>query len=80
MQSGWVFRLVDFQPDSVRGPMSRKESIRHHADRAFQELDRARSAVSEEAAMAHLELSELHLEKMHALTETPGPRLHLVRD
>ena len=60
--------------------MSRKDSIRHHADRAFQELDRARSASSEEAAMAHLELSELHLGKMHALTEAPVPFLQLVRD
>jgi hypothetical protein len=60
--------------------MSRQDSIRHHADRAFQELDRARSASSEEAAMAHLELSELHLEKMHALTEAPVPHLQLVRD
>jgi hypothetical protein len=59
--------------------MSRKETIRHHADRAFQELDRARAAVSEEAAMAHLELSELHLEKMHKLNEAPRPALHLVQ-
>ena len=58
--------------------MSRKESIRHHADRAFEELDRARSASSEEAAMAHLELSELHLEKMHALSEAPTPSLRVV--
>jgi hypothetical protein len=60
--------------------MSRKEVIRHHADRAFQELERARSASTEEAAMAHLELSELHLEKMHALTEAPVAHLQLVRD
>jgi hypothetical protein len=58
--------------------MSRKDSIRHHADRAFEELERARRAVSEEAAMAHLELSELHLGKMHALTEAPRPALKLV--
>ena len=58
--------------------MSRKETMRHHADRAFQELERARSASSEEAAMAHLELSELHLEKMHSLSEAPAFRLHLV--
>lgn len=58
--------------------MSRKESIRHHTDRAFEELDRARKASSEEAAMAHLELSELHLEKMHALTEAPRPPLKAV--
>ena len=58
--------------------MSRKESIRHHTDRAFEELDRARKASSEEAAMAHLELSELHLEKMHELTEAPKASLRLV--
>jgi len=60
--------------------MSRQETIRHHADRAFQELERARSASSDEAAMAHLELSELHLGKMHALTEAPIASLHIVRD
>jgi hypothetical protein len=60
--------------------MSRKESIRHHADRAFEELDRARAASSDEAAIAHLELSELHLEQMHRLTEAPRPALRLVRD
>ncbi|WP_167737335.1 hypothetical protein [Sphingomonas parva] len=54
--------------------------MRHHADRAFQELDRARSASSEEAAMAHLELSELHLEKMHEFSEAPPTRLHVVKD
>lgn len=58
--------------------MSRKESIRHHTDRAFEELDRAQAAASEEAAMAHLELSELHLEQMHRLTEAPRPALRLV--
>ena len=60
--------------------MSRKDSMRHHADRAFQELERARSACTEEAAMAHLELSELHLGKMHALSEAPVPNLQLVRN
>jgi hypothetical protein len=58
--------------------MSRKDSIRHHADRAFEELDRARAASSNEAAIAHLELSELHLEQMHRLTEAPQPALRLV--
>ena len=60
--------------------MSRRESIRHHTDRAFQELDRARAAASDEAAIAHLELSELHLEQMHKLTEEPRPALRLVSD
>jgi hypothetical protein len=58
--------------------MSRQDTIRHHADRAFQELDRARAASSDEAAIAHLELSELHLEQMHRLTEAPRPALRLV--
>ena len=58
--------------------MSRKESIRHHTDRAFEELERARRASSEEAAMAHLELSELHLEKMHELSEAPRVALRVV--
>ena len=60
--------------------MSRNDSMRHHADRAFQELERARSASSEEAAMAHLELSELHLERMHSLRAPAGARLHLVQN
>jgi hypothetical protein len=58
--------------------MSIRDSIRHHADRAFEELDRARAASSEEAAISHLELSELHLERMHELTESPRPALRLV--
>ena len=58
--------------------MSRKDHIRHHADRAFEELARARAASSDEAAIAHLELSELHLEQMHKLTEAPRPALRLV--
>ena len=58
--------------------MSRRESIRHHADRAFEELERARRAETEEAAMAHLELSELHLERMHELTTAPMPALRVV--
>jgi hypothetical protein len=58
--------------------MSRNESIRHHADRAFEELERARRADTEEAALAHLELSELHLERMHELTTAPRPALRLV--
>jgi hypothetical protein len=58
--------------------MSRRDSIRHHTDRAFEELDRARAASTNEAAIAHLELSELHLEEMHRLTEEPRPALRLV--
>jgi hypothetical protein len=58
--------------------MSRRENIRHHVDRAFEELDRARSASSPEAAMAHLDLSELHLGRMKALSDEPQPALRLV--
>ncbi|HYE26692.1 MAG TPA: hypothetical protein VEA61_00430 [Allosphingosinicella sp.] len=59
--------------------MSRKERINHHVDRAFEELDRARSAKSPEAAIAHLGLSELHLGRMKELSQPqPKPALRLV--
>jgi hypothetical protein len=58
--------------------MSRQDSIRHHGDRALAELELARQAESEEAALAHLELSELHLERMHKLTTEPQPALRIV--
>lgn len=59
--------------------MSRQDRINHHVDRAFEELDRARSATSPEAAIAHLALSELHLGRMKALSEPPEkPVLRLV--
>ena len=59
--------------------MSRKDRINHHVDRAFEELDRARSAASPEAAIAHLALSELHLGQMKAISDEPkGPELKLV--
>ena len=58
--------------------MSRQDRIQHHAGRALEELDRARSAASPEAAMAHLDLSELHLGKMKQLSDEPTPRLQLV--
>jgi hypothetical protein len=59
--------------------MSRKDRINHHVDRAFEELDRARAAASPEAAIAHLGLSELHLGRMKALSDSPkGPALRLV--
>ena len=51
--------------------MSRQDRISHHVDRAFEELDRARSALSPEAALAHLALSRLHLGRMKALGEQP---------
>ena len=48
--------------------MSRQDRISHHVGRAFEELDRARSASSPEAAIAHLALSELHLGRMKELS------------
>jgi hypothetical protein len=60
--------------------MSRNDRIRHHADRAMEELDLARAAESPEAAIAHLGLSELHLGRMKALSDAPTPALHLVTE
>jgi len=54
--------------------MAREDAIRHHVDRAFEELDRARSAATPEAAIAHLGLSELHLGRMKALSDAPDTR------
>jgi hypothetical protein len=53
--------------------MSRQDRISHHVGRAFEELDRARSAASPEAAIAHLGLSELHLGRMKELSDAPQP-------
>lgn len=59
--------------------MSRQDRIQHHVGRAFEELDRARSAASPEAAIAHLGLSELHLGRMKELSDAPNePVLRLV--
>lgn len=59
--------------------MSQRDRINHHVDRAFEELDRARSALSPEAAIAHLALSELHLGRMKALSDAAErPALKLV--
>ncbi|HEX8378985.1 MAG TPA: hypothetical protein VF619_00380 [Allosphingosinicella sp.] len=59
--------------------MSRQDRIQHHVGRAFEELDRARSAASPEAAIAHLGLSELHLGRMKELSDgPPDPVLKLV--
>jgi len=53
--------------------------MKHHADRALAELDLARSAKSMEAAIAHLDLSELHLGRMKAIGDAPaGPALRVV--
>jgi len=59
--------------------MARRDRIDHHACRALEELERARAAACEEAAFAHLALSELHLARMRTLREAPpGPALRLV--
>lgn len=58
--------------------MSRQDRIQHHAGRALEELDRARSATSPEAAIAHLGLSELHLGKMKQINDEPKVKLQLV--
>lgn len=59
--------------------MSGQDRISHHVDRAFEELDRARNALSPEAAIAHLALSELHLGRMKALSDaSEKPLLKLV--
>jgi hypothetical protein len=58
--------------------MSRKDRMNHHAQRAFDELDKARAAESTEAALAHLELSELHLGRMKAAADETPPKLQLV--
>jgi len=48
--------------------MSKQNWIDLHADRAMEELDRAISAASMEAAIAHLDLSELHLDRVRSLS------------
>lgn len=58
--------------------MSRSDRISHHVERAFEELDRARDAASLEAAIAHLDLSELHLGKMKQISDEPQITLQLV--
>ena len=58
--------------------MSRQDRIQHHAGRALEELDRARSAATFEAAVAHLGLSELHLGKMKQISDEPKTTLQLV--
>ena len=59
--------------------MSRQDRINLHSSRALEELDCARNAVCDEAAFAHLALSELHLARVRVLNEgPPGPRLILV--
>jgi hypothetical protein len=59
--------------------MTRRDQIDHHANRALEELECARRATSEQAAHAHLDLSELHLGRMRTLSlAPPGPALRLV--
>lgn len=58
--------------------MSRNDAMRLHADRAFEELDLARRASCEEAATAHLALSELHLRRMREIDQERAPALRIV--
>ena len=59
--------------------MSKQEHIDLHADRALEELERARGAACPEAAMAHLALSELHLDRIRSLSLAgSAPHLSLV--
>jgi hypothetical protein len=51
-----------------------QERIDLHAGRALEELERARGAACPEAAIAHLALSELHLDRMRSLSCNPRPR------
>jgi len=51
-----------------------------HAQRALDELERARKAVGLAAAESHLALAELHLTEMRSIGEEPPPDLRLVSD
>jgi len=51
--------------------MSRDDRIELHRARAVEELARARSAACPKAELAHLALSELHLDQLRALSFAP---------
>lgn len=53
--------------------MSIEDRIKLHSDRAMAELDLALRAGNLNAAQAHFDLSELHLDKMRALGNQPEP-------
>jgi len=59
--------------------MARQDQIEMHAGRALAELECARGAACDEAAFAHLALSELHLARIRMLKEAPMPALRLVQ-
>lgn len=59
--------------------MARQDDIEMHAGRALAELECARGAACEEAAFAHLALSELHLARLRIVREAPMPALRLVQ-
>jgi hypothetical protein len=61
--------------------MTRDDEIDIHSERALEEIDRARNAVSLTAARAHLTLSELHFDRVRELSDAPEtrPALRLVR-
>jgi hypothetical protein len=60
--------------------MARQDRIDLHHGRALEELECARRASCPEAAIAHLALSELHLDRVRSLSGTrrPAPVLELV--
>ena len=58
--------------------MSKQDRISLHARRAMEELDCARAAVSTEAALSHLSLSELHLGEMKTLSDAAPTQLRSV--
>lgn len=59
--------------------MAVRDELDFHAQRALDELDCARAATSETVALAHLELSELHLARIRALGKARArPSLRLV--
>jgi hypothetical protein len=59
--------------------MSIRDEIDFHAGRALEELECARRATCEAAAIAHIELSELHLARIRTLGRSGSrPALRLV--
>ena len=59
--------------------MAARDELDFHAQRALDELECARAATSEKVALAHLELSELHLARIRALGSARArPSLRLV--
>jgi hypothetical protein len=45
-----------------------QDEVKYHSDRAMAEIDRASRSRDISAAQAHIRLSELHLERVRALS------------